>query len=188
MGLLTESSTVDVLTILVGVFGLVFWFVKRTYTYWERRGFKVVPGKSYLFGHFRKTVLQKEFVGDEVKNLYNSTNEPFVGIYSVLKPILMIRDPELIRSVLVKDFAHFTDRGVHCDEDFDPLSGHLFALPGTISLSDGYVRKNNQSVSLFRSKMEKSTFKIDACFHFWQTQSNFYNSTWLRLYAAKLLG
>ena len=130
MALLTESWTVDILTVLIGALGLVYLFVKRTYTYWERKGVKVLPGKSYLVGHFPRTVSQKEFVGFEVKSLYDSTNEPFIGIYGILRPILMVRDPELIRSILIKDFSYFTDRGVYCNEKYDPLSGHLFALPG----------------------------------------------------------
>lgn len=130
MALLTESWKVDIFTVLIGVLVLLYLFFKRTYEYWERHGINVVPGKSYLFGHFQKTLAQKEFVGSEVKRLYDSTNEPFIGIYSILRPILLVRDPELIRSILIKDFAHFTDRGVHCNEEFDEISGHLFALPG----------------------------------------------------------
>lgn len=31
---------------------------------------------------------------------------------------------------MIKDFSFFTDRGVHCNEEIDPLSGNLFSLPG----------------------------------------------------------
>lgn len=39
-------------------------------------------------------------------------------------------DPELVRTILIKDFAHFSDRGVFCNEDYDPLSAHLFTMTG----------------------------------------------------------
>lgn len=42
----------------------------------------------------------------------------------------MINDPELIRLVLVKEFSRFRDRGMYYNEQVDPLSGHLFFLPG----------------------------------------------------------
>lgn len=44
--------------------------------------------------------------------------------------VRLVRDPELIRSILVKDFAHFTDRIQYCNKEKDPLSGHLAFLPG----------------------------------------------------------
>ncbi|XP_048504926.1 cytochrome P450 6a2-like isoform X2 [Athalia rosae] len=52
-------------------------------------------------------------------------------MYSFNKPILVIRDPELVRFILAKNFTHFHDRGVYCNEEFDPLSAHLFSLSGS---------------------------------------------------------
>lgn len=46
------------------------------------------------------------------------------------KPFLIVNDPDLIRDVLAKEFASFHDRGLFCNEEIDPLSGHLFQLPG----------------------------------------------------------
>ncbi|XP_055296745.1 uncharacterized protein LOC129565659 [Sitodiplosis mosellana] len=153
MALLTESWAIDILTILIGALTLVYLFFKRTYTYWERKGIKVLPGKSYLFGHFSKTVSQKEFVGNEVKGLYDSTNEPFIGIYSILRPILLVRNTDLIRSILIKDFTHFTDRGVYCNVEYDPLSGHLFALPG-----DSWKKLRSKLTPAFTSGKLKAIF------------------------------
>lgn len=68
---------------------------------------------------------------DELIEVYNQTDEPVIGIFSLFQPQLIVRDPELIRNVLVKDFAHFSDRGVYVDEKNDPISAHLFALQGT---------------------------------------------------------
>lgn len=46
------------------------------------------------------------------------------------KATIMINDPELIRLVLIKEFNKFPDRGLYFNEKIDPLSGHLFLLPG----------------------------------------------------------
>lgn len=54
----------------------------------------------------------------------------FHGIYIFHQPLLLINDPELIRHVLIKDFNKFRDRGLYYNEKVDPLSGHLFLLPG----------------------------------------------------------
>ncbi|XP_029671872.1 probable cytochrome P450 6a17 [Formica exsecta] len=52
------------------------------------------------------------------------------GIYTFFKPNLVIADPDLIQAVLTKEFKNFHDRGMFCNEKIDPLSGHLFVLPG----------------------------------------------------------
>lgn len=46
------------------------------------------------------------------------------------KPNLIVADLDLIRMVLTKEFGSFHDRGMFCNEKTDPLSGHLFLLPG----------------------------------------------------------
>lgn len=130
MALISGNWKIDLLTVFIGSLAVFYFYCKRVYSYWERKGIKVIPGKHFLFGHFQKTVAQKEFVGNTVRRLYESSSEPFVGIYSVLTPILLVRDTELIRSILVKDFAHFTDRGVHCNEDYDKFSATLFTMGG----------------------------------------------------------
>lgn len=52
------------------------------------------------------------------------------GIYSMLGPVLLWIDLELVKSVLMKDFQHFVDRGIHMNAKTDPLSAHLFNLEG----------------------------------------------------------
>lgn len=55
----------------------------------------------------------------------------YFGMYTFHKPSLVICDPDLIRIVLTKNFKNFHDRGLYCNEEIDPLSGHLFFLPGS---------------------------------------------------------
>lgn len=121
---------VDVLALFIAAISLAYFFAKRTYSYWDRKGFKTLPGFSYLVGHFQSTFSQNMSLGDWSMSLYNSTKEPLIGIYGIFRPILLVRDSELIQSILIKDFTNFTDRGIHSNEDYDPLSGNLFALPG----------------------------------------------------------
>lgn len=127
---LTGSWKSDALALLIGIVTVFYFFLKRTYSYWDRKGFKSLPNVSLLFGHFRATFAQKESMGHFFTRVYRRTKEPFIGVYGFLRPILLINDPELIRSILIKDFAHFADRGVYCDAEKDPLSAHLFALSG----------------------------------------------------------
>lgn len=57
-------------------------------------------------------------------------HEKFVGMYQLRTPTLLLRDPEIIRTFLVKNFAHFTDRGFLYDGHREPLTKHLVNLEG----------------------------------------------------------
>lgn len=100
------------------------------YSYWARRGFKTLPGYYYITGHFRLNIGRKSFV-QQIIEFYNASHEPFVGIYFLLRPRLMVRDPQLIQSILIKDFTYFTDRNEFSNEKNDPLTCNLFLLPGS---------------------------------------------------------
>lgn len=107
-----------------------YTYLKINYSYWDRKGFKTLPGTVFFFGHIKSNFFGKEMMANIVKNLYDKTSEPFIGFYALLRPILIIRDTQLIRNILVKDFTYFRDRGVYVNEKDDPLSGHLVALGG----------------------------------------------------------
>lgn len=64
-------------------------------------------------GNFGPTIMQKKTGGELVAEIYKQNNEPFIGIFGALRPMLVVRDPKIIRSILIKDFHHFVDRGVY---------------------------------------------------------------------------
>lgn len=110
MASLTGNWKVDIVAILIGVITVFYWILKWKYSYWERRGFKTHPDFGYILGHFKKLFIDRMSFADFVNQLYKSTDEPFIGIYGIPRPILFVRSPELIQSILIKDFSHFTDR------------------------------------------------------------------------------
>jgi len=53
------------------------------------------------------------------------------GMYQFLRPVVLLRDPELIKMVTVKDFEHFLDHQAPISEEAEPLFGKaLFNLKG----------------------------------------------------------
>lgn len=110
MALLTSSWLFDILAVLIGALALLYWKVTQIYTYWDDKCFKTVPGFNYITGHLKDVILRRESISDWLDRLYKSTSDPFIGIYSILRPVLLVRDPELIKSIIIKDFAYFTDR------------------------------------------------------------------------------
>lgn len=134
MAILTENWKFDTLAALTGILVLLILYMKRKYSYWEQRSIKTLPNINYLFGHFKSTFTQRESIADFINRIYKTTNAPFIGIYATFRPILLVRSPELIRSILVRDFPYFMDRSGHNTEyyngEYDPLSRHLLAMPG----------------------------------------------------------
>lgn len=129
MGLIFNAVIADVIAILAVLVAMLYFYMRYAFTYWERRSFPTIQ-PSFPFGNFGKVFTQKTSMTGLLSDLYASTTESLLGVYSVFRPVVVLRDPELIRKVMVKDFQSFHDRGVFNDEKTDPLTGNLFLLDG----------------------------------------------------------
>ncbi|XP_018342212.1 PREDICTED: cytochrome P450 6k1-like isoform X2 [Trachymyrmex septentrionalis] len=117
--------------LLIGlILGSLYFYLTATFDFWKCRG---VPFKkpTVLVGNFGPLLLFRTSQPEGVKEMYQwFKDERFFGAFRVRSPVLILRDPDLVRSVCVKDFACFVNRGIPINNDQDPLSGHLFNLEG----------------------------------------------------------
>ena len=69
---------------------------------------------------------------DYVSDIYNKLKgHKYGGLYQFMNPVLLLRHPELIKMVTMKDFENFLDRQFLVIEDVEPLFGKaLFFLKG----------------------------------------------------------
>jgi len=75
--------------------------------------------------------LAREHRMDFFSGLYNRfPDEKLCGFFQMTTPFLMIRDPELINNIMVRDFSYFTDHGIDIDPSVKILSNSLFMLKG----------------------------------------------------------
>lgn len=91
---------------------LLYLYFTRHFNYWKKRN---VPGPKPvpLFGNLMESALRKKNIGIVFKELYeNFPNEKVVGIYRMTTPCLLIRDLDVIKNIMIKDFDVFVDRGV----------------------------------------------------------------------------
>lgn len=109
---------------------LLVCYVHYLFTYWERRGVPAATFSSFPLGHFSPVILQRCSIGHLMEQFYRSTTAPFVGVFAFFRPILIVRDPMIIKSILIKDFSHFESRGVLSDENVDVLSTNLVQVDG----------------------------------------------------------
>jgi cytochrome P450 family 6 len=107
----------------------VCWFIKNQYSYWENLGIASIK-PEIPFGNIKSVLNKQRSFGTALFDLYRQSTEPFVGIYLFFRPALLIRDAELIKSILKTDFQHFHAHGVYCDPKNDPMSANLFGLTG----------------------------------------------------------
>lgn len=48
-------------------------------------------------------------------------NVPYVGLYKMFTPVVILRDPELIKNILSTDFNHFAENDFRTSKKYDPL-------------------------------------------------------------------
>lgn len=131
MGVVFESTTIEVLGFLLILVWLLYSYVTANYSYWKERG---VPYEdpSFPFGTLNDVVFGKAHLGEIAKQIYEKYKDlRYVGIYEGRRPTLLLRDPELIRSVMIKDFNHFYDRfGPPKYGKLHYINNHLFNMHG----------------------------------------------------------
>ncbi|PSN52605.1 Cytochrome P450 6k1 [Blattella germanica] len=117
---------------LVGLSTLValLWYCTATFNYWRKKGVRTLNPLP-LFGDVAKIILRRQSPALVFQQLYHQfQGEKYGGIYQARTPVLLVRDPELIKQILVKDFSFFPSKGVHADLKQDPLACNLFNLEG----------------------------------------------------------
>ncbi|XP_077285883.1 putative cytochrome P450 6a14 isoform X3 [Arctopsyche grandis] len=70
-------------------------------------------------------------MGERFSELYfQLKDKPYAGVFMMLRQTLMVNDLDQIKTILVKDFSHFTDHSFEMNEKYEPLANHLFNLGG----------------------------------------------------------
>lgn len=94
-----------------------YFYFTRTFDYWKKRNV-VGPKPLPFFGNLFDSVLRREHIITVLRNIYNAyPNEKVVGIFRMTSPSLMLRDLDVIKHVLIKDFDMFSDRGVSFSDE-----------------------------------------------------------------------
>lgn len=120
----------DLIVILIA-FLLTFFvlFIQRKYSYWKNLGVFQCD-VEFPYGNF-KNVGSKFHVSQFLCDFYQKTKEAkqkISGFYLFIRPILMVVDLDTVKSILVKDFNIFPNRGLYYNEKDDPISAHMFNL------------------------------------------------------------
>nr|CAD7462943.1 unnamed protein product [Timema tahoe] len=113
------------------VLAFIYWYFTSTFSYWEMRGVPFVKPLP-AFGNIVDYILWRNTYQESCVKIYKKLEgHAFGGFYDAHKPVLLLRDPEIIKQVMVKDFANFRDRNQSIPEKLFPLGSHLFSLTGS---------------------------------------------------------
>ncbi|XP_046385908.1 cytochrome P450 9e2-like isoform X2 [Ischnura elegans] len=130
---LPPYSSPEFLAIIAAINLYVFHrFYLAPKLYWRRKG---IPFEKYrpLVGSVSDAALSKKPIGEVYADIYNKHEGfRFVGFHKFTQPAILLRDPELIKKIIVDDCqTNFPANEVTGDESLDPMFGrHLFAVSG----------------------------------------------------------
>ena len=130
--MLCDCFVGNAIAISVGVVTILLTYFKWTYQYWERKKVPYIK-PTIPWGNGSNPFKRKLHSAIEAARIYEQLKAKgwkHGGVFSVLTCAYMVVDLDYLKNILTKDFDHFVDRGLYCNEDADPLSAHLFAIGG----------------------------------------------------------
>jgi cytochrome P450 family 9 len=145
------------LAIVIGVLGICYLF--RNFNFFKRHGVIHVPAIP-IFGNMASVVFFRTSFTDFILNLYNEfPGAKYFGFYAITVPTFLLRDPEIIKSVLIKNFNTFPNRIGFEGLNDTIFTRNLFSLKGE---KWQYVR-NLLSPSFTSSKMKMMFTLMSEC-------------------------
>ncbi|CAI6346056.1 unnamed protein product [Macrosiphum euphorbiae] len=119
-----------VVGVAVVVLAILYYYSTSTYGKWGK--LKVAHVSPWpLVGNTFRMMTGLENQVNTFDGIYKRfAGHRYCGFYQMKTPFLMIRDPELINSIMIKDFSHFADRGFRMDPSTNILANGLFFLCG----------------------------------------------------------
>lgn len=143
-----------ILTILSCFIGLYYWFIQRRFQYWKKRKIPYLKPDSLIFGNYKNVILGRITSAEFLRYAYNeAAPHKLSGIFTFFNPILLVRDPEVIKNILTSGFDHFSDRSTDLVNPKIPLTRHLFNLCG-----EEWKAMRNALIPAFSAVKIKSTF------------------------------
>ncbi|KAJ8714473.1 hypothetical protein PYW07_002698 [Mythimna separata] len=131
----------------------LYYFFTKNYNYWKARNVKG-PTPIPFFGNFIDVFFRRKHVGVLFSEIYKQyPNEKVVGLYRMTSPTLLIRDLDIVKQVLIKDFDSFPDRGLYYSKQ--QLGDNLFHADVTVMK---ILRKHLTTV--FTASKFKANFQV----------------------------
>lgn len=114
-----------VLSIVIGALGIDYFF--RNFNFFKRHGIIHIPPVPIL-GAMAPIIFRRTSVANFTRKIYNFNRDTkYIGFCVMTKPVILLRDPQLIKIVLVKSFDTLLKRPC-IDFNENMLRRNLFFL------------------------------------------------------------
>lgn len=128
MALILITWYIDILIILAAIIAPIYFHFTSNLDFWAKKGLTHLKPKI-LFGSFLPVLLGKRNPGQFFTDVYNTYTDPYIGLFIFNRPYLLLRDPEVIKNILVKDFNNFSNRSNADCSITDPIgANNLFTM------------------------------------------------------------
>ncbi|XP_012541825.2 cytochrome P450 9e2-like [Monomorium pharaonis] len=125
-----DTYVVFTLVLSAAVIAVYYYFYKNL-NFFKKYEILHIPPLPVL-GNMTPVILHQLSMAELVQKVYCLNQDAkYVGFFDSMTPIVMIRDPDLIKAIGIKNFEVFPDHRSLIDEVSDPLFGkNLFSLRG----------------------------------------------------------
>lgn len=129
VALVTASWLITDILLVILIFLIVAYvYTTRNHKYWKSRSVPYIQPHP-LVGSLWNVISGRSQIGKELGLLYRQFDGPYFGIYALDKPYLVLRSPDIIKKILIKDFSVFSNRNFGQDFNTDSLAANsLFIL------------------------------------------------------------
>ncbi|KAM3960614.1 putative cytochrome P450 9f2 [Aphomia sociella] len=105
------------------------YLYNKIHNFFRSRGVKFLPGVP-LFGNVFYSSILRKHLWEDIDEVYRAfPDEKYVGFIDGTVPVVLVREPTLIKAITVKDFDHFVNHKDFFDRDIEPLfAGSLIQM------------------------------------------------------------
>ena len=102
-----------ILTIVYGILiiaTLLYVWLSWRWTFWTKKGvYQIQP--TFPFGTFSSFFTKKHHIYDQfILEAKECEKVPYYGGYFLHMPVFIVKDADVVKKILAKDFDHFIDR------------------------------------------------------------------------------
>jgi len=145
--------------ILCALVAVIYYYLKKCNNYWNEHGIVSVK-TNFFFGTSYDFLIGRRSLEEINDDIYKAEpDQPYVGVYNLLKPVLFIRDPDLTHRITTSDFSYFQNRGEEAATAGGRLVYSVFALPG----EEWKIVRNKLMPTFSSSRMRKMYVLIEEC-------------------------
>ncbi|XP_073965064.1 cytochrome P450 6B2-like [Choristoneura fumiferana] len=119
--------------VVIAVVLVLYVFSTQGLDYWEKKDIRHEKPLPFV-GSVGRIIRQKMSMTEYFTELYKKyPEEKLVAYYFSREPAVVLRDPELVKHVLVTDFQYFYRRGINYHRDVtEPMLKNLFFADGDL--------------------------------------------------------